>query len=381
MTKKLEVPNLALRHVRYHMEDNTKILEKRLEKARKAYYNLDPIISDAEYDALKDQLQLLRPDSPEVTAVGAIPPTTSVWEKVEHEIPMGSLNKVSTVEDFEKWVAKTEATEFLITHKLDGSSLEVVYRNGKMVRCVTRGDGRVGEDVTVNAANIPSIPHELQGDVIVRGEVVMLLETFRKKYVHEYANPRNTANGKIREKKGGGKACADLTFVAYTAVGPSFSTEEEQFIWLEEEGFVVPSYDVGCPELIKVKHEEIMEYRSDIPYEIDGTVIRVNDIVYQDELGELNMRPRGQMAWKPKAETGITDVLDVVWQVGPTGRVSPVCIVNPVRIGGVTIERVSLHNLKMFRELNLWKGCRVTVSRRNDVIPYLENVIDEASPP
>ena len=294
---------------------------------------------------------------------------------------MGSLNKVNSVEEFQKWVNKTGATKFLITHKIDGSSLETVYREGKLIRCVTRGDGKIGEDVTPNALNIPSIPQEIQGSVIVRGEVVMLLDTFQKKYATDYANPRNTANGKIREKKEKGKACADLTFIAYTVVGPSFQTEEDQFRWLKDAGFTVPTFDVGCAELIELRHDEIMRERSSIPYEIDGTVIRVNDTALQESLGEINMRPRGQTAWKPKAETGVTTVKDVVWQVGPTGRVSPVCVVSPVKIGGVTIERISLHNLKVFHSLRLWEGCRVLVSRRNDVIPYVECVIDESSPP
>jgi len=355
-------------------------IERRLREAREAYYNLDPVLSDEDYDALKEHLRVLKPDSPEIVAVGAEPPQLSVWGKVHHEMPMGSLDKVNSSEEFIEWAGKTGADRFLITHKLDGSSLAVTYVDGTLKLAATRGDGRVGEDVTANASQIPTIPKQLKElfPVSIRGEVVMLRNVFREKYAEKYANPRNTANGKLREKKGGGEACRDLTFIAYSVSGRSFETEDEQFEWLNEAGFRVPDHAIGGAEGVCLQHDVIMSERQEIPYDIDGSVIRVNDMKLQKSLGELNMRPRGQIAWKPEAETSVSVMKDVVWQVGPTGRVSPVAIVEPVKIGGVTIERVSLHNLKMFRELNLWRGCRVMISRRNDVIPYVEENLDQS---
>lgn len=351
-------------------------LRRVLREARETYYNLNPIITDQVYDAKKERLKQLIPDDPEVVAVGAEPSKISVWEKVEHRIPMGSLDKVNDENGFREWVADAAADRFTFTHKIDGSSMELVYEQGKLVRCVTRGDGKIGEDVTANVSKIPDIPKEIPityEDIIVRGEVVMLREVFKQKYAEKYANPRNTAAGKVRDKKGGGIDCENLSFLAFTLVAPTAPDREElRFRILEKMGFKVPEFGSGGIEEVITWHSGIASTREMIPYEIDGTVTRVDDIKLQDGLGELNMRPRGQIAWKFDPATGITKVVDVKWQVGPTGRITPVMEVEPVKIGGVTITSVSLHNLSLFRELRLWKGCKVLISRRNDVIPYCE---------
>ncbi len=341
---------------------------------------MNPIMSDREYDAKKQRLSELDPQHEEVTTVGAAPLKYSVWEKVKHEIPMGSLSKVNEKDELIRWAERTDADTFLITHKIDGSSLEVVYENGKLVRCITRGDGKIGEDVTVNAVQIPNLPRKISppGRVIVRGEVVMTKWVFQKLYSEKYANPRNTAAGKIRDKKGGGKDCENLSFLAFTVVSDSAPlTEGMRFSALRDLMFDVPEWYIGYVAEVVTWHEATNDGRDDIPYEIDGTVVRVNDIPTQEALGDLNMRPRGQMAWKFDPAMGVTKVLDVRWQNGPTGRLTAVACVEPVEIGGVTIVNVSLHNLSMFRDLRLFPGCRVLISRRNDVIPYVEKNLDD----
>lgn len=356
-------------------------LKEELSKAREAYYNLSPEMTDQEYDAKLDRLRVLSPNDVEVKAVGAKPPQYSVWEKVKHEIPMGSLDKVNSEEEFMSWVEKTENQLFLITHKIDGSSMELVYSNGKLVRCVTRGDGIIGEDVTTNVCQIPNIPKEIpitNEDVLVRGEVVMMKHVFEEMYADRYANPRNTAAGKVRDKKSGGADCANLSFLAFSLASASAPDKESlRFTVLRKMGFTVPVHVVGDPEAIGKWHEEVKENRNTIPYEIDGTVIRIEDIPAQESLGDHDMRPLGQKAWKFDPATGITKVIDVKWQVGPTGRITPVASVEPVQIGGVTITSISLHNISMFKELDLYPGCEVLVSRRNDVIPYIESKIDK----
>jgi DNA ligase (NAD+) len=360
-------------------------LKERLSKAREAYYNLaGEGISDQEYDALRDELERLSPSHPEVGAVGAAP-RFSVWEKVKHEIPMGSLNKVNSPEEFEEWAAGARsagAETMVITHKIDGSSMELVYRGGKLVRCVTRGDGIVGEDVMANVSQMESVPESLRdgGEVTVRGEVVMFKDVFQKKYAEEYANPRNTAAAKVREKKDGGKGCRDLEFLAYWVDvkdgGPK--TMFQSLRWLESHGFRTPRAKV-CGDVDEVKAvfaEYAAGQREATPYEIDGMVVSVNDLKVLEEMGSHNMRPRGQVAWKFDAAMSESRVKDVKWQVGPTGRITPVAVLEPVEIGGVTVTNVSLHNLSMFRELRLTRGCRVLVSRRNDVIPYVERRLD-----
>lgn len=357
------------------MSQDVEALRQLLKEAREGYYNLSPIISDIEYDAKKELLASLSPEDEEVKIVGASPSKHSVWEKVKHEMQMGSLNKVNEPSEFDEWVEKTGADEFVITYKLDGSSLEIVYENGSLTRCVTRGDGIIGEDITENAVNIPSIPKDIviKEKVVVRGEVVMTKEVFISSYADKYANPRNTAAGKIRDKKNKGEDCKNLTFIAFTMMADNAPKNEcDRFKILKKLGFDIPHYLLGNKEEMKKEHEIISSNRDNIKYEIDGTVIRVNDIEAQEELGELNMRPKGQIAWKFDPQSGVTTVKAIKWQVGPTGRITPVASTEPVTIGGVTITSVSLHNIAMFNSLKLFPGCEVLVCRRNDVIPYLQ---------
>ena len=351
-------------------------LRSKLKTAREAYYNLSPVISDLEYDALKDTLRQLAPDDVEVTAVGAVAPKYSVWDKVEHEIPMGSLNKVNQESGFRKWIIdqNLESQSLLITYKLDGSSLEVIYEDGNLKRCSTRGNGVIGEDITANAIKIDNLPKQISksGKIIVRGEVLMHKDIFQNLYSKDYANPRNTAAGKIRDKKGDGKDCKNLKFYAFTMIGINLSTYSDQLAELRNLGFDTPDYFIGDLNQIISSHQVIIDQRTALPYEIDGTVISVNDLQYLESLGSHNLRPNGQIAWKFDPAAGITKIIDIKWQVGNSGRLCPVGVVDPVEIGGVTITNVSLHNLAMFKKLELHQGDEVLITRRNDVIPYLE---------
>lgn len=364
------------------MNDEVKQLSEELKQAREAYYNLEPMMSDSEYDSKKEKLLQLDPSNFEIKAVGAAPPSDSPWEKVHHRIPMGSLDKANTVDEFEAWVKKTGVEKFDVSHKIDGASLEIVYEDGKLVRGVTRGDGIVGEDITSNVMKMPDIPHgvEIPGISTIRGEVVMFKSVFQEKYADKYANPRNTASAKMRERKNAGEDCKNLTFLAYWI---DCEIELERMCdvrhTLRRFGFKTPDWNVGDIESIKQIFDLTAKNRPNIPYEIDGMVVSVDDLSVLSSLGEVAMRPRGQIAWKFESEKAESNVLDVVWQVGPTGRVTPVAKVKPTRIGGVTIESVSLHNIKMFSDLRLFRGCRVLIERRNDVIPYISENLDLSS--
>lgn len=358
-------------------------LRGKLREWRDSYYNLDPMVPDAVYDAAKDELARMDPEDEEVVAVGAPPPQFSVWEKVRHEIPMGSLGKVNSEAEFREWAGKLTNDAMHASPKIDGSSMELVYVDGKLIRCVTRGDGTIGEDVTANVSRIPDVPKKLPEPktVTIRGEVVMTKAVFAAKYAEEYANPRNTAAGKVRDKKGGGAACSDLTFIAY------WMTREDgyprsmfaMFFDLKGLGFSVPPCGLGRTDQMSIYFfEEMKKRREELPYEMDGVVVSVNDLDQLEGMGDVNMRPRGQVAWKFEALSAETRVSDVKWQVGPTGRVTPVAVVEPVNIGGVVITSISLHNVKLFEDLRLSRGCRVLVSRRNDVIPYIERNLDLA---
>lgn len=354
-------------------------LREELRKYREAYYNLEPIVEDSVYDAKLERLRKIAPDDFEVRTVGAAPPKLSVWEKVKHKIPMGSLSKANSPEELLEWAKTTGAGEFVFTHKIDGSSMELVYEDGKLVRCVTRGDGVIGEDVSDNIRMVPDVPATIpiSEEVTVRGEIVMTKEVFERVYAAEYANPRNTAAGKVRDKKGGGQDCKNLQFMAYTLMSASApDMESDRLRVLKKMGFTVPEFKAGDAGDAVEFHLRLAEGgRDKVPYEIDGTVVRVNYVWAQEALGELNMRPRGQLAYKFESAKGVTRIVDVRWQVGPTGRITPVAAVEPVSIGGVTITSISLHNLAMFRELALHQGDEILVARRNDVIPYVEENI------
>jgi DNA ligase (NAD+) len=358
----------------------------RLKRWQDAYFNLDPEVSDQEYDAERDAIAAIEPGAPEVMAVGAPPPKHSVWEKVEHEIVMGSLRKANSLDEMLEWTKKcleAKASYFYITQKLDGSSMELVYAKGKLIRCVTRGDGTVGEDVTENISQVPNVPREAKWDVdfTVRGEVLMEKAVFQEHYAAEYANPRNTAAAIVRKKKGGGVECKHLRFLAHGAV---FNDEADRpdtmnklMARLEGLGFEVPP-GTAHPTIDEVLgvFDSVKNARDALPYEIDGMVVTVNSLKVLDAMGEVAMRPLGQIAWKFDAVMAETRMVDVKWQVGHSGRVTPVAVVEPVNIGGVVVTNVSLHNMTMFRELKLFAGCRVLISRRNDVIPYIEKNLD-----
>jgi DNA ligase (NAD+) len=368
--------------VKYYQMNSERIeeLSLKIREAREGYYNLNTILSDQEYDALIDELKSLDPNHKELILVGAAPTEISVWEKVPHKIPMGSLNKVNSEAEFLEWAEKLNTGSIHITHKIDGSSMELVYQKGMLISAVTRGDGMIGEEVLSNMSKVPSIPKKLpiEIDVIVRGEIVILKKVFEEKYSESYANPRNTAAGKVRDKKGGGKDCVNLNFLAYWMIKEidQPSTLSYAFKELKSLGFEVPEAAACTDKEYIVKIFKGID-RESVPYEIDGMVVSVNNLNDLQELGELNLRPNGQVAWKFDPSMRESRVIDVKWQVGSSGRVTGVAVVEPINIGGVTITNVSLHNLSMFKDLNLHKGCRVLISRRNDCIPYLEKNLSD----
>jgi DNA ligase (NAD+) len=365
------------------MTDRKEELKKLIQEAREAYYNLDPNVSDQQYDAWVDELTKLEPNAVEITAVGAEPSKISVWEKVKHEIPMGSLRKSNSLEEFNDWIKKCGdigAGGLFITHKIDGSSMELVYKKGLLVRCVTRGDGIIGEDVTENISQVPNIPKNLgeEIDITVRGEIVMDKAVFAKEYAKEYANPRNTAASLVRKKKGGGSEAKNLRFLAYWIQTKEMIETMDKSMEFMQKWFETPPFvSSNNVDDIVLEYEKEKSCRTDIKYEIDGMVVSVNNREILDSLGEVSMRPLGQIAWKFDAAMAETRVVDVKWQVGLTGRVTGVAVVEPINIGGVIITNISLHNLSMFRELGLYKNCRVLVSRRNDVIPFIEECLGD----
>jgi len=360
------------------------------------YYNLaTPEISDTEFDALWDELKSLDSEHPQLRRVGAPIPPGSV--KVEHRFPMRSLGKATDDEEVSHFVAETTAhgRRFVAQPKLDGSALSLEYRRGRLVRAATRGSGERGEDVTLNALRIPNIPDRLswEGDCHVRGEVVMHLEVFREKYADIAPNPRNLAAGSLRQKNidaGKGDA-SDLAFHAYDVLfvpddekhpdspeALQFENDSEAIAWLRdvgitpaEEVIIEGSNDEDTTQGLLDETKRWTAGRESAPWEIDGVVFKLDNLAKRELLGQTAHHPRWALAWKFPPEEATTVLLDIDWQTGRTGAVTPVARVAPVVVSGVTVENTTLHNVGEVERLGVSIGDKVRVVRRGDVIPKI----------
>ena len=372
------------------------------------YYVLDsPEISDAEYDRLFDELvelekkypELVTPDSP-TQRVGA-PPLTE-FKTVKHSLPMLSLNKATTEEelsDFHRRVLELSGLpeskiEYTAEPKFDGLAIELVYEDGILKQGSTRGDGYVGEDVTLNLKTIKTIPIKLFSKKVtipklleVRGEVIMTkseLEKLNKEREKNgeplFANPRNAAAGSVRQLNSKITASRHLTSFVYGTgqiQGKKLSTQYETILYLKDLGFYLSQDMKLCKSLDEVKdyYQKILAKRDSLDYELDGIVIKVNDFKLQEKLGELSRSPRWAVAWKFPPQQETTKIKDILVNVGRTGALTPVAILEPVRVGGVEISRATLHNEDEINKKDIKIGDTVLVQRAGDVIPEVVMVI------
>ena len=364
-------------------------LVKLLQSYKDAYYNDAPLVSDAAYDALEDELREIAPDHEFFATVGAPAAAVTSWEKANHANPMGSLNKAVSEEEFRQWAARCDELgkkdklksilkDLFVTEKLDGLSLAVTYDKGKLVDAITRGDGQIGERILSNAKRMKGVPPKLKKPVsiTVRGEIILKLSDMKKAFPGA-ANPRNQASGTSKRFDGAG--CEHLTVMFYDLDGEELSTETAKFKRLVELGLIVP-FGESCDleEAQKIHADYAKARRARLDYEIDGLVIRAHDVRVQHMLGELGNRPRAAIAYKFASQAKVTKLLDIIWETGSSGRVTPVAIVAPVSLAGATVQRASLHNAGNVAELGIGIGDDVLVSRRNDVIPYVEEVVKSA---
>jgi len=372
------------------------------------YYVLNqPLISDAEYDRLFRELQELEekypqfvtPDSP-TQRVGA--PPAEEFRPVRHAIPMLSLQNCFSEEEFLEWDRRVRRLlggrqpVYICEPKLDGLSVELVYENGVLTVGSTRGDGYVGEDVTRNLRTIRQIPLRLlplNGKaprlLEVRGEVYMEKEAFRRlnrereeKGEPLFANPRNAAAGSLRQLDPGITARRPLKAFFYAlgrAEGITIRSQEELLAILSKLGFPVNPLWKRCesPEEAIAFYHELLERRDELPYEADGVVVKVNDFSQREALGEVSRAPRWAIAFKFPAEEATTRVLDIVVQVGRTGALTPVAILEPVEVSGVTVSRATLHNEDEVKRKDVRIGDWVVVRRAGEVIPEVVKSIPE----
>jgi DNA ligase (NAD+) len=385
-------------------------LTAELNRHLRLYHQDDaPEISDAEYDALFRELEALesdhpalaRPDSP-TQRVGA-PPAEGFTEFV-HRVPMLSLENAMSADELRAFdervrrvLEREEPIEYMLEPKLDGASVELVYEDGALVAAATRGDGRVGEDVTANLRVSPSVPLALAGApagrLSVRGEVVLPTARFERlnarrvaRELEPFANPRNAAAGSLRmlneidrERLGA------LELRAY-AVGEGLPREVETQAQVLERlagwGFATSPESCVCRGVDAVieAHEALLARRSALPIEIDGTVVKVNRLAYQNELGIVSRAPRWAVAFKFPPSQSTTTVLAIEVQVGRTGALTPVAKLEPVFVGGVTVSNASLHNRDEIERKDVRVGDTVVVQRAGDVIPQIVKVVLERRP-
>ena len=350
-------------------------LEYLIRHHQELYYNGEPEISDEEFDALWDELASIDPANPIIASIGA--DRSDRWPKYRHRMIMGSLSKASDPESFLAWAAKVRYPLYLVQYKLDGASIELQYDEGGFARAVTRGDGVIGDDITPNAVRMNGVPNRLPEPFTgsVRGEVLMSKRVHASKY-SDKANCRNAANCLMKRKDGQG--VEDLDIVCYDAVGrlptgEAFSTEREKIAWLKRMGFnVVPTIECKSPEEIIVYRAKIMELRPTLEYDIDGLVVKGDRIDFED----MNkMRPELQIAFKFSPEEAVTTLIAVEWSESGT-TVTPIGIVEPVRLAGTTVQRANLANPGIIRSMDLRIGSKVVITKRGEIIPKIESLVE-----
>ena len=354
-----------------------KELENKILTAREDYYNGIAQVSDAVFDAWIDELIKLDPTNPAIIMVGALAPV-SEWKKEKHLVPLGSLDKVNSPEEITDWIIDdAKNKDIFVMSKIDGLSLGIQYKNGKAVKAVSRGGGLEGEDIFSNAVKMKGFKKKISDNFTgtIRAEIVLKNED-HKKHLSTYSNPRNAASGVARRFDG--SQSEHLSIIAYQVIGDKFfPTEISQIKWLEDNGFEVPKYKLcqSHKDVVSLWQDYQKSIRTSIEYEIDGLVCAVNDLEFQADLGELNMRPKGKMAFKFPNETAKSKIKNIEFQVGSTGRITPVAILEKVKILGVDIERASVYNMAYLQKLELDVGAEVLVCRANDVIPRIEDTL------
>ena len=382
-------------------------LRDEIEKYRYAYHVEDrSIISDSALDSLKKELfdlenqypDLVTEDSP-TQRVGGKP--LDKFEKVKHEEKMNSFNDAFSEEDIKDWLERAKnylgediEPEFYVELKIDGFAIELVYENGLLVQASTRGDGETGENVTENIKTVEAIPLNLNKiakidipeRLIIRGEVFLSTKEFERINRGQeeaggklYANPRNVAAGSIRQLDSKITASRKLDSIVYllvTDLGQVRHSEEHEF--LHKLGFKTANKHNktvrGLDELFKYR-DSWEKRRISLPYEIDGVVVTINNLDIYDRLGTVGKAPRGAIAYKFSPEETTTKIKDIKLQVGRTGALTPVALLEPVNVGGVTIQHATLHNFDQIERLGLKIGDTVIVSRAGDVIPQITEVL------
>ncbi|MCO5723742.1 NAD-dependent DNA ligase LigA [Robiginitalea marina] len=391
-----------------HPEQEIKALREELQQHNHRYYVLDrPVISDFEFDMKLKRLQELErahpefydPTSPTQRVGGGV---TKNFETVRHDFPMYSLDNSYSREELLEWEQRIQRIlgqvdlTFTCELKYDGASISLTYEHNQLQRAVTRGDGVQGDDVTLNVKTIRSVPLKLRepypGRFEVRGEIIMPLKGFEKMNRERlesgddpFMNPRNTASGSLKLQDSAVVAERPLDCLVYgmSGNGLGLPTQFEMLQTARRLGFKVPDTAQVCHSM-----EEVLNFlefwetrRRDLPYETDGVVIKVNEVVYQEELGYTAKSPRWAIAYKFKSEQALTRLHSIQYQVGRTGAITPVANLEPVLLAGTTVKRASLHNADQIARLDIRVGDMVFVEKGGEIIPKITGVDLSQRPP
>ena len=369
-----------------HIKEYKKLVDK-LNQYSYEYYVLDkPSISDSEYDKLYRQVEEFEKQYPELILQES--PTQRVgdviskkFQKRDHLTPMLSLKNVFNSDEFNEWANKVGQTEFYCEPKLDGASLNLIYKNGYLIQAITRGNGLAGEDVLLNAKTIKSIPLKIGEDrlIEIRGEAVVLKKDFE--YINsqlsddnKFANPRNMASGSLRQLNPQITAERRLTFIPH-GVGKNslpFNTLSDIMKYLYSLGFkkIEHCLTSSIDEVFNF-YNHILENREDNQVELDGVVVKVDSLAEQFNLGNNIKYPKWAVAYKFPSEEKKSTLNSITWQIGRTGALTPVANIEPVEVGGVIVRKVTLHNFDEIERLKIKLGSSITVVRRGDVIPKI----------
>ena len=374
-------------------------LVSEINKHNKNYYVYDnPTISDAEYDALyyelvdlEKELGFSLPNTP-TSRVGDF--VLEGFKKHKHEVNLYSLNKVKDYEDLSKWISDMQKAtgnpnvNFSMEYKYDGLKVVIEYRNGKYHQATTRGNGSIGEDVTLQVKTIKSVPLTItyKGRVIVQGECMMTnssFEEFNKTAEIPLKNPRNGVAGAVRNLDPKETAKRKLDYFCYDILlieGKVFKTQKEMNEFISSNGFKTDSYFKiinTLDEAIK-EIEQVDIIKDDLDTMIDGMVIKVNDCSVREDIGYTNKFPKWAMAWKFKAVELSTTLLDVIWQVGRTGKITPIAVMEPIELAGATVSRATLNNTQDIERKQISINSRIFVRRSNEVIPEVMGLAERS---
>ena len=376
--------------------ERMKELIAQINKHNHNYYVLDkPTISDGEYDKLYYELVDLEKET------GVILPSSPTqrvgddilegFTKKKHEVNLYSLNKVRDFEDLEQWTNDmqklTGGTSFALEYKFDGLQIVIEYNNGNFISATTRGNGIIGEDVSLQVKTIKSVPLSInfKGRLIVQGEGMMTNKNFNKynKTAEEkLKNPRNAAAGAIRNLDPKETAKRNLDYFCYSILlceGQNFVSQQQMHDFLVNNGFKTGNYFKICKNVQQIIHEinEVDLIKSQLDVQIDGMVIKINDVVHREDIGFTSKFPKWAIAYKFAAEEATTLLKEVVWQVGRSGRVTPIANLEPVELAGATIKRATLNNIDDIKRKDIYENAKVFIRRSNEVIPEIMGLAEK----